>query len=180
MKDKRRRRRRRMRGGGRRREPDTHHLLLVLYEDAEFLEERGDQDEQLKVVPFQGLHQHLHNVLVPHLHLHLQVLRQVQQQVESHCAHTYTCTWSGKIHSAQQHQTVNIQHVHLHVLCQVQKQERHCTNTCTSPQPSAPHTRITEHTSSNTVNIFHLHPHLRLNTHHQILSVSFIFIPTFA
>ena len=62
----------------------TNHLVLVLNKDAEFLEEGHHEDEQLKVVSVECRYQHLDDALVLHLHLDLQVFRQIQQQVERH------------------------------------------------------------------------------------------------
>lgn len=54
-----------------------HHIIFVLHENAEFLQEGYNEDEQLKIIPVQGFHQHVDNVLVPHLQLNASVLSQV-------------------------------------------------------------------------------------------------------
>ena len=60
----------------------SYHIVFILHENAEFLQERHNEDEQLGIVAAQRLHQHAHDVLVPHLQLRARVLRQVQQQVQ--------------------------------------------------------------------------------------------------
>lgn len=65
-----------------------HHIVLVLQEDAELLEEGDDEHQELLVIPIQSLDQQLDDVLVPHLQLCARVLRQVEEQVESHWNNT--------------------------------------------------------------------------------------------
>lgn len=59
----------------------AHHIVFVLHENAEFLQEGYNEDQQLEVLAVQRLHQHVHDVLVPHLQLDARVLSQVQEQV---------------------------------------------------------------------------------------------------
>ena len=57
-------------------------MILVLDEYAELFEERDDQNEELGILARQRLHKQAHYALVHHLHLGLDVLGQVEQQVE--------------------------------------------------------------------------------------------------
>lgn len=60
----------------------SYHIIFILHKNAELLQERHNKNQQLKVVPIQGLHQHVHNVLVPHLQLGARILSKIQKQVE--------------------------------------------------------------------------------------------------
>jgi len=62
----------------------THHVVFVLDEDAEFLEERDDENDQLDIVTVECFDEQAHDALVAHFQLHLEVLRQIQQQVVAH------------------------------------------------------------------------------------------------
>ena len=62
----------------------THHVILVLQEDGQLLQEGDDHQQQLLVLPVQDLHQHVDDVLVPHLQLGAGVFSQVQQQTQRH------------------------------------------------------------------------------------------------
>jgi len=62
----------------------TDHVVFVLDKYAELLEKRYDENQQLDVVSIERLHKQTGDALVTHLQFHLEIFRQIQQQVIGH------------------------------------------------------------------------------------------------
>ena len=67
-----------------RNDPLLLHFVLVLSEYAQLLEEVEYDEQQVWVIPLQHRHQEGDDLPVLHLPLDLEILRQIQEQVESH------------------------------------------------------------------------------------------------
>ena len=60
------------------------HFGLVITEDRQFLQKVKHYEQQVRVIPFQHIHQLLDDLSVLHLPFDLEVFSQVQKQVEGH------------------------------------------------------------------------------------------------